>query len=96
MVHGTSARCDVPCGRRPPLVPWVAPVRAATVEQLPFGDQRFDRVLSIDVLYCLEAPDEHAAVAEMHRVLRRRPRHRHRRATVAGRDPFGARDGPEA
>ena len=38
--------------------------------QLPFGDERFDLVTSFDVLYCLDAPDERAAVAEMHRVLR--------------------------
>ena len=46
------------------------PVGQATVAQLPFGDERFDLVTSFDVLYCLEAPDERAAVAEMHRVLR--------------------------
>ena len=45
-------------------------VGQATVAQLPFGDERFDLVTSLDVLYCLEAPDERAAVAEMHRVLR--------------------------
>ena len=45
-------------------------VGQATVAQLPFGDERFDLVTSFDVLYCLETPDERAAVAEMYRVLR--------------------------
>lgn len=45
-------------------------VSQATVTRLPFGDSLFDLVTSFDVLYCLETPDERAAVTEMYRVLR--------------------------
>jgi SAM-dependent methyltransferase len=45
-------------------------VGQATVTHLPFGDAQFDLVTSFDVLYCLETPDERAAVSEMFRVLR--------------------------
>ena len=41
-----------------------------SVTHLPFPDASIDVVLSFDVLYCLEAPDEHAAIDEMIRVLR--------------------------
>jgi SAM-dependent methyltransferase len=41
-----------------------------SVTQLPFPDASIDVVLSFDVLYCLEAPDEQAAIREMFRVLR--------------------------
>jgi SAM-dependent methyltransferase len=42
----------------------------ATVTSVPFADDAFDVVTSFDVLYSLESPDEHAAVAEMRRVTR--------------------------
>lgn len=42
----------------------------ASVTQLPFSDRRFDLVTSFDVLYCLQDPDEIAAVREMWRVLK--------------------------
>jgi SAM-dependent methyltransferase len=42
----------------------------ASVAHLPFPEGRFDIVTSFDVLYCLPAPAERAAVAEMARVLR--------------------------
>jgi SAM-dependent methyltransferase len=42
----------------------------ATVARAPFQSDAFDVVTSFDVLYSLEAPDEHAAVAEMYRMLR--------------------------
>ncbi len=45
-------------------------VSQATVTHLPFGAAQFDLVTSFDVLYCLETPDERAAVSEMFRVLR--------------------------
>jgi ubiquinone/menaquinone biosynthesis C-methylase UbiE len=45
-------------------------VGRATVTRLPFSGERFDLVTSFDVLYCLEVPDERAAVTEMFRVLR--------------------------
>lgn len=41
-----------------------------SVTHLPFADASFDVVLSFDVLYCLEAPAERSAIAEMVRVLR--------------------------
>lgn len=41
-----------------------------SVTDLPFSDASLDVVLSFDVLYCLESPDEHAAIHEMFRVLR--------------------------
>jgi SAM-dependent methyltransferase len=41
-----------------------------TVTHLPFADASIDVVLSFDVLYCLDTPDEHAAIHEMFRVLR--------------------------
>lgn len=41
-----------------------------SVTHLPFADESMDVVLSFDVLYCLEAPAEHAAIREMFRVLR--------------------------
>jgi SAM-dependent methyltransferase len=47
-------------------------VACANVVQLPFANEQFDLVTSFDVLYCLEEPDERAAVAEMWRVLRPR------------------------
>ena len=42
----------------------------ASVTAAPFPDQSFDLVTSFDVIYSLQARDEHAAVAEMYRVLR--------------------------
>jgi SAM-dependent methyltransferase len=42
----------------------------ASVTAVPFPNDTFDVVTSFDVLYSLEEPDEHAAVAEMHRVLK--------------------------
>jgi SAM-dependent methyltransferase len=42
----------------------------ATVAAAPFRSSAFDLATSFDVLYSLEAQDEHAAVAEMYRVLR--------------------------
>jgi SAM-dependent methyltransferase len=41
-----------------------------SVTHLPVSDASIDVVLSFDVLYCLEAPAEQAAVREMFRVLR--------------------------
>ena len=41
-----------------------------SVTHLPIADASIDVVLSFDVLYCLETPAEHAAIQEMHRVLR--------------------------
>jgi SAM-dependent methyltransferase len=41
-----------------------------SVTHLPIADASIDVVLSFDVLYCLEAPAEQAAIAEMFRVLR--------------------------
>jgi SAM-dependent methyltransferase len=42
----------------------------ANVTHLPSPDARFHLVTSFDVLYCLPAADEQAAVSEMFRVLR--------------------------
>jgi ubiquinone/menaquinone biosynthesis C-methylase UbiE len=42
----------------------------ATVTAVPFSDNTFDLVTSFDVLYSLEAPDEHQAMAEMFRLTR--------------------------
>ena len=42
----------------------------ATVTAAPFPGNSFDLVTSFDVLYSLETPDEHAAVAEMFRLAR--------------------------
>jgi SAM-dependent methyltransferase len=42
----------------------------ASVVAVPFPSEAFDIVTSLDVLYSLDADDERAAVAEMHRVLR--------------------------
>jgi SAM-dependent methyltransferase len=42
----------------------------ATVAAAPFQDSSFDVVTSFDVLYSLEAPIEHDAVAEMYRMLK--------------------------
>jgi len=42
----------------------------ATVTAVPFPSNTFDIVTSFDVLYSLEASDEHAAVAEMFRVAK--------------------------
>jgi len=42
----------------------------ASAGELPFGDARFDLVTSFDVLYALPDAMEHAAIAEMFRVLR--------------------------
>jgi SAM-dependent methyltransferase len=47
-----------------------ARVAQATVVSAPFPDASFDVVLSFDVLYSLDPRDEHAAVAEMLRLLR--------------------------
>ena len=41
-----------------------------TVTALPYVDSSMDVVLSFDVLYCLPAPAEAAAISEMHRVLK--------------------------
>lgn len=41
-----------------------------SVTHLPLADATIDVVLSFDVLYCLEAPAEQAAIREMFRVLR--------------------------
>ena len=41
-----------------------------TVAALPFPDASFDVATSFDVLYCLDDDSEHAAVAEMWRVLK--------------------------
>ena len=41
-----------------------------SVTHLPVADATIDVVLSFDVLYCLEAPAEQAAMREMFRVLR--------------------------
>ena len=41
-----------------------------SVTHLPVADASIDVVLSFDVLYCLQAPAEQAAVSEMFRVLR--------------------------
>ena len=41
-----------------------------TVTALPYRSSSVDVVVSFDVLYCLHPPEEKAAVAEMHRVLR--------------------------
>jgi SAM-dependent methyltransferase len=43
----------------------------ATVEALPFADETFDVVLSLDVLYHAAVEDEVAALGEARRVLRR-------------------------
>jgi ubiquinone/menaquinone biosynthesis C-methylase UbiE len=40
-----------------------------SVTDLPFARATFDTVVSFDVLYCLETPDEQAALTEMFRVL---------------------------
>ena len=42
----------------------------ANVTAVPFASGTFDLVTSFDVLYSLEEPDEHAAVAEMFRLTR--------------------------
>jgi SAM-dependent methyltransferase len=42
----------------------------ASVTAVPFRGELFDLVTSFDVLYSLDQPDEHAAVAEMRRVLK--------------------------
>jgi SAM-dependent methyltransferase len=41
-----------------------------SVTALPIASSSLDVVLSFDVLYCLQPPEEHAAIAEMYRVLR--------------------------
>lgn len=41
-----------------------------SVTHLPFATGSMDVVLSFDVLYCLPAPEERAAISEMYRVLR--------------------------
>ena len=46
-------------------------IAQASAARLPFGDGVFDAVTSFDVIYALEEPVEAAAIAEMHRVLRR-------------------------
>src|SRR5687768_14087339 len=48
----------------------LARLTQGTVTGLPFRDGSMDVVLSFDVLYCLHDPSEHAAIAEMFRVLR--------------------------
>ena len=45
------------------------PLTQGTVTHLPFRDASFDVVLSFDVLYCLQTPDEQSALREMIRVL---------------------------
>jgi SAM-dependent methyltransferase len=45
-------------------------VARASVTAVPFRDATFDIVTSFDVLYCLETDAEHAAVREMHRLLK--------------------------
>ena len=45
-------------------------VARATVTAAPFPSGAFDLVTSFDVLYSLDEPDEHAAVAEMFRLLK--------------------------
>lgn len=45
-------------------------VNRASVTHLPFREGCFDLATSFDVLYCLEPPEERAAVTEMYRVLR--------------------------
>lgn len=45
-------------------------VARATVADVPFPSATFDVVTSFDVLYCLDDAVEHAAVAEMWRVLK--------------------------
>lgn len=42
----------------------------ASVTAIPFPDESFDLVTSLDVLYALDQPEERAAVSEMRRVLR--------------------------
>jgi SAM-dependent methyltransferase len=42
----------------------------ATVTAVPFAAAAFDLVTSFDVLYSLQREDEHAAVAEMYRLIR--------------------------
>jgi len=42
----------------------------ASVTAAPFPTAAFDLVTSFDVLYSLPGPDEHAAVAEMYRLIR--------------------------
>lgn len=42
-----------------------------SVTHLPYTTESMDLVVSFDVLYCLHPPAEHAAMAEMFRVLRR-------------------------
>jgi SAM-dependent methyltransferase len=46
------------------------PLTQGSVTHLPFGNGSFDVVLSFDVLYCLETPDEQSALYEMFRVLK--------------------------
>ena len=41
-----------------------------SVTALPYASSSLDVVASFDVLYCLHPPEEKAAIAEMHRVLR--------------------------
>ena len=41
-----------------------------SVTHLPFASASIDVVTSFDVLYCLQTPEEMAAIAEMYRVLR--------------------------
>ena len=48
----------------------LGPLIQGSVTHLPFPDASIDVVFSFDVLYCLEAHDEHAAIDEMIRVLR--------------------------
>ena len=43
-------------------------LRPGSLEDLPFEDDSFDRILSVNTYYFLDEPDE--AFAEMHRVLR--------------------------
>ena len=45
-------------------------VEKTSIEQLPFKDDTFDLVLSLDVIYHLDVKDDIAALKEMKRVLR--------------------------
>jgi SAM-dependent methyltransferase len=47
-------------------------IAQASVAAVPFASGRFDVATSFDILYCLSAPDEEAAIGEMHRILRPR------------------------
>lgn len=46
-------------------------VRQGSVAEMPYPDNSFDVVTSMDVLYCVPAPDDTKAIGEFHRVLRK-------------------------